>query len=237
MPPEDLVTVRLSARRAAALERIIDMQLACEDAGFGPSDPQPTALERDVAMFGTRRPIQDGDGVLYPIACRRNVLAQRNEEELGGCRWVADEGIPGSVACTTCGKAECPGMARAAELRSMVDGTYSPNATKDPDYHAARKAELRSVIDNEQKLGPRVAFASRDAIVSMLSEDLDVQELPDRSSAADIGRVSYLLALTHSEVDRVYTAVRRERLLTKARARLVAIAADEIMAIMRERGS
>lgn len=127
---EELVTIQLSRRRAAALGRVIDLQLACEESGMlGPLDPHQSAAERDETMHGVRHPIQDGDGVLYPIACRRNVLAQQRGEELGGCRWVADEGIPGGVACTTCGKAECPGMARASELRSMVDGTYMPRTS------------------------------------------------------------------------------------------------------------
>jgi hypothetical protein len=119
----------LTPRQQRALLDVIDQQIAIDESRM--FSVGPTAEERDEALHGTRLPIQDGDGVLYPIACRRNVLAQRRGESLGGCRWVADDsGIAGSVSCTTCGKTEGPGMSRQPELREMVDGTWSPLAWK-----------------------------------------------------------------------------------------------------------
>lgn len=147
---EELVTIRLSPRRAAALERVINLQLVCEESGMFPAIKE-TAEERDQTMHGDRLPVQDGDAVIYRIACRAAVLAERMEDDpsdpstrradLPACRWVADDsGIPGGVACTRCGKAEGPGMARAAVLRSMVDGTY----------RATRRAIERSLPRHEQ---------------------------------------------------------------------------------------
>ena len=127
MSEETLVTVRLPARRLAALERVIDLQIACEESGmFAPPDLTPE--ERDEAMHGSRRPVQDGGGVIYPIACRAAELAERRDEELPACRWVADDsGLPGSVSCTRCGKSIGPRMARNETIRSMVDGHYLPS--------------------------------------------------------------------------------------------------------------
>jgi hypothetical protein len=119
----------LTPRQQRALLDVLEQQIAIDESRMFAAGP--TTEERDEAMHGVRHPIQDGDAVLYPIACRRNVLAQRRGEELGWCRWVADDsGIAGSVSCTACGKTEAPGMARQPELRAMVDGTWSPRSRR-----------------------------------------------------------------------------------------------------------
>ena len=122
----DLEPVHLTPRQRRALDDLIQSQIMIDEARVF---ADPTAEERDEAMHGVRHPIQDGDAVSYPIACRRNVLAERRDEKLGGCRWVADDGgLPGSVSCKTCGTMVGPGMPRHTRLREMVDGTYSPKS-------------------------------------------------------------------------------------------------------------
>lgn len=167
---EDLVTIRTTKRRADALERIIDMQLACEESGMlTPTPPALSAEERDEAMHGTRRPIQDGDEVLYPIACRRNELAHQRGEDLGGCRWVADDRIGDGVACTACGKAEGPGMQRCKKLRSMVDGTYAPGVESGRFYEVLE----REVIGDVERVKVRLKGKIESVV---LTEDIGLAE-------------------------------------------------------------
>jgi len=119
--------VYLTTREHRALRDLLTAQIAFEDG----APPEPTAEERDHEMHGVRHPIQDGDEVLYPIACRKNVMHRRHDEDLVACRWRADDkAIQGAVSCTLCGKCEGPGMVRHEKLRSMVDGTYLPSTAE-----------------------------------------------------------------------------------------------------------
>ena len=115
----------LTQRQQVALADVLEAQIQIDDAKMFIAGP--TSVERDFDMHGDRRPVQDGDAVIWPIACRASELAQRRDDELPKCRWVRDgEG----VACTRCGKAEAPGMVRHDRLRAMVDGIYSPEVRR-----------------------------------------------------------------------------------------------------------
>lgn len=119
--PEQTALI-LTPREQRALRDLIQQQISIDESGMFPA--RPTAEERDEAMHGSRRPLQDGEAVLWPIACRASELAKRRDEALPACRWVADG--EDSVACTRCGKLVGPGMVRHEFLTSISRGTYRP---------------------------------------------------------------------------------------------------------------
>ena len=116
-------------RQIRALREIADTQIAFDEARCMSQPPEPELADHQVQ----RLPIQDGNGVIYPIACRANVVARRCDEPDKACRWVDDSrGSPKAVRCTHCGKYVGEGMARHKLLRSLVDGTYAP--TEAPSF-------------------------------------------------------------------------------------------------------